>query len=83
MIYLILLTIYLLSAFAMYKWVQIAFYHKDGIFKGQDVGIVEMFFTFIPLINTVCTIVTWISAYPYESTKSNNFFRPKNYDKTS
>lgn len=83
MIYLILLTIYLLSVYAVYKWVQIAFYNKKGIFKTQkeDVGQKEMFWTFMPIANTVFAIMVWLIAYPFESTKSINFFKPKNYDK--
>lgn len=77
---LLLIIVYLLSAFAVYKWVQISHYHKNGIFKGQRTGGHEIAFVILPLFNTIAAIYFWLLSWPYES--SINFFKPKNYGTT-
>lgn len=79
MIYLIILTIYLLSAFTVYKWMQKAFYHKNGVFKNTKPDYINLFITFVPIINTIMAVLglTFLPA----TNKSTNFFKPKNYDK--
>ncbi len=84
MIYLILLLIYIISAFAMYKWIQIAFYHKNGVMKGCLTENIDLFYTFCPIMNTAFSIAHWIMMFPInKKSKNNNFFKPKNYDKTT
>lgn len=80
MIYLIILTIYLLSVFAVYKWIQIAHYNKNGIYNGTEPDDIDIKFTFIPLFNTIMGIGFWFGVSPIKKNKTN-FFKPKNYDK--
>ena len=80
--FLIILTIYILSAFAVYKWIQIAHYHKNGIYNGIEPDNVDIKFTFTPLFNTVMAIGLWIGIRPIKQNETN-FFKPKNYDKNS
>ena len=75
---LLLLLIYLASIFSMYKWVQIAFYHTNGIFRGVQTNSTDLFVCFMPGINTICGIGFWIIMFPIEFNSTNNFFKPKN-----
>lgn len=75
---LLLLLIYLASVFSMYKWVQLAYYHNNGIFKTMEPDEIDYFFCFMPIINTGGGILFWLISFPVNLKRTNNFFKPKN-----
>jgi len=83
MIYLILLTIYLLSVYINYKWMQKAYFHKNGKWKNTIPTQVDIYLVFCPILNTFIAIENLLVNSPYSNKKINktNFFKPKNYDK--
>jgi hypothetical protein len=75
---LLLLLIYLASVFSMYKWIQIAYYHPNGRFNSIKPDEIDLFFCFVPIINTVCGILFWMVMFPINFKRTSNFFKPKN-----
>jgi hypothetical protein len=77
----IILAVYILSAYAFYKYTQIAHFHENGRFKNRfKPEFIELLITFMPIVNTTLSIVCWIGS-PYRKSESNrisNFFKPKN-----
>lgn len=85
MIYLIILTIYLLSVYINYKWMQKAYYHENGRWKNIEPNNIDLFFVFFPIMNTILATSNLFDS-PYRKNYHNttnkiNFFKPKNYDK--
>jgi hypothetical protein len=76
----IILAVYILSAYAFYKFTQIAHFHENGRFNNIEPEFDDLFLTFMPVANTILAIVCWIDS-PYRKSESNrisNFFKPKN-----
>ena len=78
MTYFILISIYLLSAFFMYKWVQYA-HSKNGIVEYSNPDLEDIMTVFIPCINTFLAMFAWTFYYPKKNHKVNTdkFFRVK------
>ena len=76
--FLLLLLIYLASVFSVYKWVQLAFYHIDGKFNASKPDAMEIFFCFMPIINTGAGVLFWMIMWPINYSNKTNFFKPKN-----
>jgi hypothetical protein len=68
--------VYLLSAFASYKWVQAA-YSKGGIFEILDPKGGAVLITVFPVYNTVSAIYLWVFEPPYADRNFNRFFNIK------
>jgi hypothetical protein len=76
----IILAVYILSAYAFYKFTQIAHFHENGRFNNLEPEFDDLLITFMPIVNTILSIVCWIES-PYRKSESNrisNFFKPKN-----
>lgn len=78
----ILIAVYLVSAYGVYKWVQLAFYHERSIYKDSKPDYHELFATITPFFNTVFLILFWAFIYPIESDKKpknriENFFKSR------
>ena len=76
MIWIILLTIYLVSAFFVWLHTHLA-YLENGIFNGIDIRMTSLILTFLPWLNTISALVAWIMFYPIEGKKIinlNKFF---------
>ena len=73
----ILLTIYLISVFATYKYMKIA-HSKNGRWSYSDTGIGELLFTLTPVLNSYFIII-WIIMPPckYKKINFNKFFNVK------
>ena len=70
--------IYIVSAYCSYMYIQLAHYHKDGIYKNSTPEKITIFFTFFPFINTFFCIVSWLFIYPIKDyKKGTDFFKPK------
>jgi hypothetical protein len=72
------LLIYLASAFSMYKWFQKAYYHTNGRFKELEPDSTDFFLCFVPLINTVISILFWLFLFPIKFKRTITFFKPRN-----
>ena len=59
----ILLFIYLLSAYAWWKYIQIS-HSIGGIYEQVDADILSIIIVFLPVINTIMSGVFWVSYYP-------------------
>ncbi len=79
MVILIFVAIYLLSVYAEYKWIQIA-YSKGGVYEGHtleaDLATLVMW---IPVWNTTWATLDWSLNYPRKKSKLNlnKFFKIK------
>lgn len=73
----ILIVIYLLSAYGHYKWIQEAYYSKNRCFTISKPNTSDLFSTFLPIINTISCIALWLFISPYKD-KETHFFKPKN-----
>ena len=59
----ILLFIYLLSAYAWWKYIQIS-HSIGGIYEQRDDDILSIIIVFLPVINTIMSGIGWVSYYP-------------------
>lgn len=62
---LLLTLIYLISAFACWYWIYLA-YGLNGIKFGYKPNLIELSITLIPYLNTLCMIYLWLDKYPLE-----------------
>lgn len=74
---LVLLVIYVLSAIKSYKWIQIA-YSKDGMWFNLDAESGDLFFVFMPIVNSVFAIAGFFDS-PYREDRTN--YQPKSSNK--
>jgi len=72
----VFVVVYLLSAFAMYKWVQIA-YSEQGRCKHKQADTGDVIATFAPVLNTFFAVLGWSLVYPYADQNCNRFFNIK------
>jgi hypothetical protein len=80
---LIILFTYAISAYVNFKWTQKAHYHPNGRFNGIFPDKSDLWFTFMPFVNTVVMIFQ-IFESPYEKKSKEEeitIFKPKNYDR--
>jgi len=65
MVALILIAIYLLSAYGFWKYVQVA-HSVNGIYEQMvdDYTNLAIIMVFIPVLNTMMSVVGWICYYP-------------------
>lgn len=56
---LIFLAVYLLSAFLVWKFICKA-YGVEGKWHGLHPNMADMFFTFIPIVNTYLVVLLWV-----------------------
>jgi hypothetical protein len=62
---LIACAVYLVSVMAMYSWVRIA--HSEGGYRvGKYIGTMAIWIVFIPLVNTVASIMGWVFFHPLD-----------------
>jgi hypothetical protein len=59
----IMLFIYIVSVMSMYTWIKIA-HSKGGYAEGTPVGTRSIMLTFLPLANTIASIMGWLFFYP-------------------
>jgi hypothetical protein len=67
------LIIYLLSTYYMYNWVSIA-HSKEGYLNYRDVNYAEIIFTFIPLFNSVSSVLNYFFWSPYEDRRETVYY---------
>ena len=78
MIYLItLITIYILSAWYVWWWIRMAYYHPDGKWNGNTPANDDYWGTFCPLVNTVFCIVSLFGRWKRKQYTDSNIFKPK------
>jgi hypothetical protein len=76
-IILICLAIYFLSAFLVYKHIQIS-HSKGGIFYGETPDQDDVRVVFLPVYNTFCAIIFWLIGAKEDIKKDHSkFFRLK------
>lgn len=74
----ILLPIYIISAYAWYKLIQHLYYGENAHFKYSKPAPIFVLIVFLPVINTLFAI-TWYILYKLETSKIGvDFFKPKN-----
>ena len=74
---LILIFVYILSAYMQYRWISIS-HSKGGIFEQSTPSRTDLVFTFTPILNTVTGIISWSIYYPKKSANNfNKFFNVK------
>ena len=80
MIYLLaFIIIYILSAWRLWWWIRMAYYHPNGAWNGSDPSSDDYWDTFCPIINTVFCTATLMESWKREQyTKNdNNIFKLK------
>lgn len=63
MIITILVLVYLVSCWIMYRWFQVA-YSNGGIWEKYYTDGSDLIITFCPILNTLSGIILWIINYP-------------------
>lgn len=74
----VLILIYILSGIRVYTWTQKAHFHPKGNYYGVKTGQADVFFTFVPIFNTVAALMclgTWKDD-KYINT-DNSIFKPR------
>ena len=78
-IVIILITIYLLSIYGAYKFVQLSYHNKKGRWNNILPDIIDIIVTFFPFVNSALSIMLLLGEWKRESYKNQiNFFKPKN-----
>ena len=78
---LIMIVVYGISAFMVYKYMQIA-HSKGGIWSSSETGGGELFITFCPILNTLF-MISWLVNWPFRNKRyspfsnCNKFFKIK------
>ena len=78
----ILLIIYLISVYMVYKWIQKAHYDPNGKWLYCKPNNEDLFFTFCPFLNTIVMIINFFDSpikRKIKVKKEITFFKPKNY----
>lgn len=77
MIWIILIAVYLVSAYLTWLWIHIA-QSKGGSYEGINTSFKDLFVTICPVVNTMFSLIGWLFYFPY-SLKSNynKFFKIK------
>jgi hypothetical protein len=75
---LVFVVVYLLSAYAEYKWIQIA-YSTGGKYAGRTLVDMSTIVMWVPIWNTIWAILAWTISYPRQVLKRdlNKFFKIK------
>jgi len=77
----IAIIIYVISCCCAYKFMQKAYYHKHGWNYEETPKELDIFFVFIPIINTFISVLfvfeSWKKDEYRENKIINNFFKPK------
>lgn len=73
----ILITIYLLSVFGAYKFVQFSYYHKKGRWNNVSPNNSDLIITFFPFANIALSIMFLIGEWKRDCYKETNFFKMK------
>lgn len=72
----ILAAIYAISFYATYKYVQVAF-SKGGVWSSISTDRMDLFFTIMPIFNTI-GLFLWVFDYPIKGSNNlNKFFKVK------
>lgn len=66
--YFIIILIYLLSVIFSYFYIKLC-YSEGGRYETGDPEIIELFFTFMPVFNTIICAVSWLCYYPVRTEK--------------
>lgn len=74
MIATILISIYLLSAYFLWRWIHLA-HSKGGIYYGLNTDSDDLIVVFFPLVNTAIVFMCWIKEYPIK--EKNKLSKPK------
>lgn len=59
------ISVYVLSAFFMWLHIHIS-HNKGGRWSSLPIDKEEIFYTFIPIVNSIGTIISWILFFPKE-----------------
>lgn len=80
--FIVCVLIYAISAFAVYKFFQKAYYNKRGRWTNISPNTDDLFLTFAPVYNTVAALLFWIFLgwKDDESKEEINFFKPKDHE---
>lgn len=70
-----IIIIYILSVITVWRFMKIA-HSKDGRWYNLNTGVIEVFFTLCPIVNTIMAIGSYISG-PYKNENCNKFFNIK------
>jgi heme/copper-type cytochrome/quinol oxidase subunit 2 len=80
MIYIIAITVYLLSIWLVWRYMRIA-HSKGGRWGYSNTGVIELVFVFIPVVNTIMGTLLYLTISPKEKNNRaknfNNFFKVK------
>lgn len=71
--------IYILSCVAYYKFTQLSYYHPRGVLYKIEPKPIEIVFIFIPIINTINSLILFflVGWKKDEYKNKTNFFKPK------
>lgn len=72
----VLILFYIFSAFSLYKYTQILF-SRGGKLEGGDTKLFDVILIFIPIVNTIFSLIVWISIPPKKRRNFNRFFNIK------
>ena len=69
---------YVVPAFLFYRYVKLS-HSKGGIWEESKPEGIDLFFVFVPIINFLIGIITWVVLYPKDKKIINltNFFNIK------
>ena len=73
----ILITIYLLSVYGAYKFVQLSYYHEKGIWNNIKPNNTDLITTFLPFVNSMLSIMFLLGDWKRDCFKETNFFKMK------
>lgn len=66
--YFIIILVYLLSVIFNYLHIKIG-YSEGGRYENSDPEMIEFWFTFIPVFNTIICVVSWACFYPVKQNR--------------
>ncbi len=68
----------------MYRCIQAAYFNDKGIWKNTNPDIMDVLATFVPVMNTLASLMFFLNGGSYEKNKSDNWitklFKPGNRD---
>jgi len=73
----ILITIYLLSVYGAYKFVQLSYHHEKGRWNNIKPNNTDIIVTFFPFVNSAVGIMFLIGEWKRDCYKETNFFEMK------